>query len=490
MKTAKNHFINGEWKEGHGNTFSSINPADKLTVWEGRGASIEDVKEAIDSARIAINAWGFLALENRYQYLEAFKKALVHSEEAIAEAISKETGKPLWESVLEVKSMIAKIPLSLQAYEERCHPITFEKGHTKSFTRFKPHGVIAVLGPYNFPGHLPNGHIVPALLAGNTVVFKPSELTPFTAELIAECWRQANLPPGVFNLVQGGRDTGGYLTQAREIDGIYFTGSWETGHQFLQQFASQPEKILALEMGGNNPLVVTNIKDIQAACVLTVLSAYLTSGQRCSCARRLIIPNGQIGDEFLEALINYIPTLALGPYHEKPEPFMGPLITAHAATKVLSQVESLEKLGGKHLIKPKLQGQSSAMLSPGLMDVTSIKLKPDIEIFGPFLQVIRVQDFEKAIQEAGRTAYGLTAGLLSDDPREFETFYKNIKAGVINWNTALTGASSQAPFGGLGISGNHRPSGFFAADYCTFPVASMQSSSLQLPDNIPIALKR
>jgi succinylglutamic semialdehyde dehydrogenase len=337
------------------------------------------------------------------------------------------------------------------------------------------------LGPFNFPAHLPNGHIIPALLAGNTVVFKPSEQTPLVAKIIMVCWQESGIPPGVINMVQGGSATGKLLTSHPTIKGILFTGSWSTGSILSEIFAKTPNKILALEMGGNNPIVIGDVKNIPAAAFIATQAAFLTSGQRCTCARRLIIHEGALGDKIIKSLIKTVEALHVGPYTDKPEPFMGPLISAKAAEAVYDAYTKLVESGGVALVAMKKLPQGKAFLSPGVVDVTHVTDRSDEEIFGPLLQLIRVKTFEDAIEEANNTQYGLCAGLLSDDRKQFDQFYKEIHAGLINWNNPLTGASSAAPFGGVGKSGNFRPSAYYAADYCAYPVVSMESNELSLP---------
>ena len=300
---AQSLFLNGRWTDGAGDAFHSTNPATGETVWEGRSASAADVDQAVDAACRAQPAWANLAVDDRIKTLEAFVAQLKANRSRLAEAISKEAGKPLWESNTEVDSMIGKIPLSIAAMNERRKPSETAIAGGTAATRFKPIGVVAVLGPFNFPGHLPNGHIVPALLAGNTVIFKPSELTPLVAQVTIECWQAAGLPAGVINLVQGGASTGAALSAHPKLDGLFFTGSAGVGTHLNQLFASHPEKILALEMGGNNPLIVHEASNIDAAVYMTIQSAFITAGQRCTCARRLIVPKGAAGDRFIGALV-------------------------------------------------------------------------------------------------------------------------------------------------------------------------------------------
>lgn len=471
------------------NTFSSHNPATGDLLWQGPEASSADVDEAVQNARRSFASWSALSLDERSSYLAAFADVLRKREKAFAETIAKETGKPLWDANGEVHAMINKVALSLESYGSRCAGMIHDLPHGRSITRHRPHGPVAVLGPYNFPGHLPNGHIVPALLAGNTVVFKPSELTPLTGEMMIQCWQDAGLPKGVLNIVQGGRTTGQALITHPDIQGIFFTGSYQTGLYLSEMYGSHPGKILALEMGGNNPLIVGTIQDPDAASYLTIQSAYLSSGQRCTCARRLIIIQDANTETFVKKLIAMIQKISVGPYTQVPEPFMGPVISETHAKKLIEAKDKLIALGGRTLVDMKILKPATPFVSPGLMDVTSIKDRPDEEIFGPFLQLIYVKTLDDALAEANRTQYGLSAGLLSDNPNEYNFFLSQIKAGIVNWNAPLTGATSSAPFGGVKCSGNHRPSAFYAADYCSYPVASIENPDLKMPSKITPGIK-
>lgn len=479
------NFIGSRWLEGLGSDFTSENPATGEIIWRGFCADHEQINKAVHFAKSAFPIWSEFSLEKRITYLEKFTEELKSNRAILAATISEETGKPLWESDTEVSAMINKLPISIKAYHDRCQERSQMTPGGLSVTRHRPHGVIGVLGPFNFPGHLPNGHIMPALLAGNTVVFKPSDLTPWVAEKIFSCWEKAGLPEGVINLIQGGRETGELLSKHSDLNGLMFTGSFKTGHAISNIFSEKPEKILALEMGGNNPLVVHEVTDIKAAALHVIQSAYITAGQRCTCARRLIITKGWQGEKFVEALVEMIKTLKIGPYTEKPEPFMGPVISNLAANHVITAYDLLIHEGAKPLVALQRTQQNLPFLSPGLLDVSVVKAHMDEEIFGPLLQLTWVEDFEAALLEANKTAYGLAAGLLCDNEDFYKIFLNKIRAGVINWNKPLTGASSAAPFGGLGHSGNHRPSAYYAADYCAYPVASLEERVLKMPDEYP-----
>lgn len=459
----------------------SYNPATGEKLWEGETSSAEAVHKAVAVAKHAFPAWAALSFEERKAYAERFKAIVEQNRDTLAETISKEMGKPLWDTKGEVTGVINKVAISIAAYEERTPQKSSTQGNITHRLIHKPHGVMAVFGPYNFPAHLPNGHIVPALLAGNAVVFKPSEETPLVAETYTCYWKEAGLPEGVLNVVQGARDTGIALAAA-DIDGILFTGSWETGKKLHEGLAGRPEIMLALEMGGNNPLVVWEPGDWETTAQLIVQSAFMSSGQRCTCARRLILPQGKEGDAVLDALVALTDRIRIGSYTDNPEPFMGPLVSMKQAETLLAAQEMLVKAGAKPIVQMKQLHSGKPFLSPGIIDITGVE-RPDKEFFGPLLQVIRVKDFERAVAEANNTKFGLAAGLISKNEALWQQFLSGSRAGIVNWNRQTTGAASNAPFGGIGHSGNHRPSAYYAADYCAWPVASI-GSAMPVQENI------
>lgn len=475
---SNNLFINGQWLAGQGNRFQSLNPVDASVVWQGNAATAEQVDTAVLAARSAFESWAELSIDDRIAQVRRFAEVLDANREALARTIAFETGKPLWETRTEAGAMIGKAEISIKAYNDRTGSRESDMAGARAALRHKPHGVVAVFGPYNFPGHLPNGHIIPALLAGNTVVLKPSELTPMTAELMLKYWEEAGLPAGVVNLVQGEVATGIALSQHAQIDGLFFTGSSNTGHLLHKQFAGQPDKILALEMGGNNPLIIGEVSDLKAAVHETIQSAYITSGQRCTCARRMFVPEGEQGDAFIELLISAVKQIRVGGQEE--DVFMGSLISEAAADGMVAAQQSLLDQGATSLVELTKVKAGAGLVTPGLIDVTAIDMA-DEEHFGPLLKVYRYSDFDAAINEANNTRYGLSAGLFSDSEDQYNHFYRRIRAGIVNWNKQLTGASSAAPFGGIGASGNHRASAFYAADYCAYPVAGLEADNLVLP---------
>ncbi len=478
------HYIAGHWHAGRGEPLQSLDPVSQAVIWQGHGASAAQVDEAVQAARAAFSLWAAHSLDGRIAVLERFAACLKSHADELARAIGEETGKPLWEAATEVTSMVNKVAISIQSYRERTGEKSGPLADATAVLRHKPHGVVAVFGPYNFPGHLPNGHIVPALLAGNCVLFKPSELTPKVAELTVKCWAEAGLPSGVLNLLQGARETGVALAGHPGIDGLFFTGSSRTGNLLHAQFAGRPDKILALEMGGNNPLIVDQVADVDAAVYTIVQSAFISAGQRCTCARRLLVPQGEWGDALLARLVQVAAQLKVGCFDEQPAPFMGSVISLQAAAHLMQAQQELLAKGAIALLAMTQPQAGAALLTPGILDVSAVAERPDEEFFGPLLQVIRYADFDAAIAEANATAYGLAAGLLSDSKARYEQFWLRSRAGIVNWNKQLTGAASSAPFGGVGASGNHRASAYYAADYCAYPVASLESDTLALPTTL------
>lgn len=456
----------------------SIDPS---TGAEAGRVTVADAAEAgrlMDAARAAFPEWSGRSRAAREAVLRRYAEVLGERRDDLAGLIGREVGKPPWEARAEVDLMANKVAISVEAHAAR----TSEMASGPAVTRFRPHGVMVVLGPFNYPGHLPNGHIVPALLAGNTVVFKPSEQAPLVAAATAECWRAAGLPDGVLGVAQGGRATAEALLDHPVLDGVLLTGSAATGRAVHARFGGRPEVMLALEMGGNNPLLVHGAADLDAVAYTVVHSAYLTAGQRCTCARRLVLVDGPESDALLERLAAMVRRIPVGPPSADPEPFMGPVVSAEAAGHVLAAQDALLAAGATALVVSRRLVPGTGLLTPGLLDVTAVVDRPDDEVFGPLLQVVRCPDIDAALAECDATAFGLAAGLISDDPALYERFRDTVRAGVVNWNQQLTGASSRAPFGGIRASGNHRPSAYFAADYCAYPVASIELPRPAIPD--------
>lgn len=470
--------IQGEWREGHGAVLTALNPANGEVTFESRSADVTQVGEAVEAARKACAGWTESKQEVRDAVVVTFAEKVKSGRQELAQLISASTGKPKWEALQEADLLPAKVKASLSAQREKQAEKTLTLDGYRGVLRFRPHGVAGVLGPFNLPAHLPHSHIVPALLAGNAVIFKPSEFAPAVGAWLMQAWMDAGLPSGALNLVHGGRETGEALARHPGLDALYFTGSYRGGLALSRLFAETPGKMLALELGGNNPLVVWDVEDADAAAALIVQSAFLTAGQRCVCARRLILPEGRSGDTVLSRLLAWMDGLRIGLPGDEPEPFYGPVIHAKSAQDLLTAQQDLIARGARPLRMLQASHRTPCLLSPGLLETTGLSDLPDEELFGPLLQVRRVTTFDQALEAANATAYGLAAGLICPNPERWQHFIRTVRAGVVNWNRQITGASGMLPFGGIGRSGNHRPSAYAAADYCAYPVASLESESL------------
>ena len=468
-------------------------PVDNSITWSGRWATNLEVETAVESANSSFESWSRTTLEDRIEFAKKYASFLNANRDSISKTITLESGKPLWESLAEVQSAVSKVDNAIDAILKRRWTTIEGTGASASSIRFRPIGTMVVLGPYNLPLHLPGAHIVPALLAGNTMLFKPSEKSPAVGEWLVRAWQSADLPKGVLQCIHGAASQAKWAVDAPEIAGVLFTGSLAVGKQLHQQLAGRPECILALEMGGNNPLVVDRIKNRQAAIASIIQSAYITSGQRCTCARRLIVVEHPENEALVAELSDSISRIQIGNPLSNPQPFMGTLVSSEAATMILATQEYMRSQGGIVLNESRTVAAHRAMLTPGLIlvnDETNLgKTNVDEEHFGPLLTITYAKNLDDAILKANRTRFGLAAGLLSDDAAAFRYFVDRVRAGIVNWNSPTTGASGKLPFGGVGASGNHRPSGYFASDYCSYPIASIENTELSLTPKLPPGLQ-
>lgn len=472
------NLVAGKWESGQGKNWERKSPGDGSSVWQGNWSSIEQAEAAIAAARSAFPEWAETPLDDRLAVCKRYAAILSEKQEELASLIAVETGKPFWEAKTEVAASIGKVANSIDALMKRRWTTTEQLGDFMAVTRFRPHGVLFVIGPFNFPSHVPGGHIIPALLAGNTVVFKPSEWVSATGQWLIQAWCDAGIPPGVINLLHGGSEVAIAVTEHDDVDGVLFTGSARVGCEIHKMFAGKPQKVLALELGGNNPLVIHDSSDLRAAAITTILSAFTTSGQRCTCTRRLIVSGKKAHDEVVEHLQAMIPQIKIGLPLDEDQPFMGPLIHEKAAQQMLDSQTTLLETGAKSIVPVQRDDRSPALLRPGMMTIPRSTQLEDCEHFGPLLMVQLADDLDEAISMASSTEFGLSAGFIGDHVKNFHYFLHRVRAGVVNWNRQTTGASGKLPFGGIGLSGNHNPSGFFAADYCSYPVASLESHEL------------
>lgn len=485
------HWIGGAWEPvgdpsaalaDPTHVVRSANPAHPSeTVWMGR-CDPEAADRAVRAARGAFRAWRDAGFEARKAILLRWQEVTQRHAERIARTITREMGKTLAESRLEAKALGEKVTVTLDPVSQgRVGGYVLPLGETRQGRcAFMPHGVMAVIAPFNFPAHLANGHFVPALLAGNSVVLKPSERTPRVGQLLAELSAEAGFPPGIFNVVQGGAATASRLASHPDVDGILFTGSWPVGRRILESNLGRPGRIVALEMGGSNVSAVCADCDLRQAVIECVRASFATTGQRCTCTRRIVV-EAAIADRFVSALAKAASTLLVGPGDSSDPVFMGPLVSEPALAAALSFQRDRAAEGASVVMPSVRMDREGWFASPGILQVPRFTRERDAEVFGPVVQVSVASGEDDLIDQANATEYGLAASVFTRDRARWERVSREIKAGCVNWNVGTAGASSRLPFGGLGLSGNHRPAAAFSVDYCAYPVAHLEESGTAAP---------
>ena len=478
---AKGDFINGTFiqPQSPDAQWTIYSPADLEDKVINPHASYKHIDRACESAAQAYKEW--MRRSDRNEYILRLKEVYLHHKEELAEIISRETGKPLWESLSEVKAMISKIDITLNYSMNLLAETRVENAlpHVDGFIRHQSRGVMAVLGPFNFPGHLPNGHFIPALATGNTIVFKPSEKTAGVGQLIAQMFEEAEFPPGVFNLIQGDAETGRRLVGHELVDGVLFTGSYDVGMKIKEQTLNHYWKLLALEMGGKNCAFVWKDADLNKAIYENILGSFFTAGQRCSCTSKIIL-HKDIKEKFIANFHETAQKIKVGHWSQKV--FMGSLISEVALERYLRFQEMAEREGATLLMR----GQALELSPHGYYVTPSIALVPQhnhesiyqkSEIFGPHVSIFEVDSIEEAVEINNSSGFGLAMSVFSKDRQVFKEVSMSAKVGILNWNRTTNGASSKLPFGGLGKSGNDRPSAHYAVQYCTSPVASLEDQT-------------
>lgn len=462
----------------------SHEPATGALLWQGESS---DVDAEVAAVAAAWPGWAAQPLSYRIEALRRFANVVRAKEAGIADLIARETGRPLWDARAEVTALTETVEHSVAAYSQR----TGQRRHegalgAQQALRHKPHGVVAVIAPHSLPAQVANAHIVPALIAGNGVLLKPSEKTPAVGALLVNLYHEAGVPTDIVRCVLGDAETGKLLASHELVSGIFFTGSIHTGLPLHRAFATRPDKMLAVEMGGNNPMILWDTPDIRSAVALVIQSSFQSSGQRCTAGRRLIV-KASLFDMVVEELRRTVARLIIDHPHADPVPYMGPVIDMAAADGLTESFLYLMSHGGRPITHMKRPREGLPFVTPGIIDVTDVEERADVELFGPILQLRRVSDFDAAIREANHSRFGLSAALFGGSPDHYDRFWANSRAGMVNWNRPLGGLSSAMPLGGTGLSGNHRPGGYYAADHCAYSVISAEMG--QMRATIGVGLK-
>jgi succinylglutamic semialdehyde dehydrogenase len=466
------------------NSVSPADPTDLLgtfPVWDELS-----IDEAVSRARAAFPAWRDAGFAHRAAVLRRFRDLVGSRQEELAHLIAREVGKALWEARAEAALVPAKVDATLADGMRFVAPL---EAALSARATYHPRGVLAVLGPFNFPAHLPNGHVVPALATGNSVVVKPSELTPAVGEWLAHAWRDAGLPAGVLELVQGGAATGRHLSLHPDVDGILFTGSWQVGRSLAEATLDQPGKILALEMGGKNAMLVLEDADLALTAVQAAISICATAGQRCTSLSRIFVARRRM-EELCERLRNILDELVIGPPLEDGV-FMGPLVSRAAFEKLTGFRAQVEAAGGERIYRREID-RIAPYVGPTLVRFGSARQDHPYqreEIFGPEAALYPIDDLEAGIAAVNDSDYGLAASVMTRDRAAYAQCIGRIRTGILNWNRGTIGASGRLPFGGIRKSGNDRPAGITSTLYCTVPQAHLESEGgldpAALPPGVP-----
>ncbi|TVQ97229.1 MAG: aldehyde dehydrogenase family protein [Deltaproteobacteria bacterium] len=474
----RGHFIDGQWVPGEGPTFRSVDPSrPSVSLGTWRAGTAGEVDAAVRCAAEAARDWALKPLSHRIAVLDAFARALEAREDVLARTISREMGKPLREARGEARALGRKWVLTRACARAELAPVHPEG--VPGFWDWRPLGVMAVLGPFNFPVHLSNGHILPALVAGNAVVLKPSESAPRCAEIYVEAWAEAaadtGTAPALLSLVQGDGETGARLVAHERVDIVAFTGSLAVGRRILAVLADRPWVLPALEMGGKNAAIVLADADPALAAQRVASGAWGTTGQRCTATSRVIV-HRDIATAFLDELLSATRDWTPGaPLDE--DTLLGPLATEAAWSRFrAAQAESVSGLdtilSGGGAAGPTADGW---WVRPAVHRVVG-SARPGRwrdELFGPELLVLEVDDEAAAVEAANDADYGLAISVFSRSRERFDALRPALRAGLVHWNRATAGASSAMPFGGVRGSGNHRPAGILSLRYCVHPVATL-----------------
>jgi succinylglutamic semialdehyde dehydrogenase len=484
--TLKGDYFNGAWHT------SLTTPSENLTKFSPADLSVElwraqiwpdHVDGVVESALKGFETWRKLSFDERIVFLRRYQEAVKKRGEDIALALAWEVGKPLWEAKTEASALVSKVDVTINDSLKRIQTQTIKEvmpkidGHTIQ----KPIGPSLVIGPFNFPCHLANGQILSNLLAGNSIIFKPSEKTIGSAQLMFEAFVEAGFPAGVINFINGTGEVSGKLTNHPKIKGIFFTGSRAIGKMILKNTHQDLKKMVALELGGKNSTIVHHDAHIPHALPELLRACFLTSGQRCT-STSIILVHKKIADEFISQFVDVTKKILVDhPVIAKTPPFMGPLIDAQAENLYLDFCAQGLREGAEELIAAKKLDMpfNGHYVSPSLHYLAKADMKGKFvqeEIFGPNACFFPYEDLDEALHVVNCTEYGLAASVFTRDQSVFQKCLLEIEAGLVNLNRSTVGASARLPFGGMKDSGNFRPAAVSTIDYCVHTLASLETT--------------
>ncbi len=468
-------FINGQF----------VQPASPNGEWVGKSPadtgdefgrfqySYAAIDEAVRSAKAANPSWRGLSPEARIGYLKKYQGALRDRAPQFIEALAREIGRSLWEARGELEEVLQKIDA---CFEEYARIQTADAG-----IQYRPRGVMAVIGPFSGAAYYPNSQFVPALLAGNSVIFKPSEKSPLSGQILAECMQQAGLPNGVFNLVQGEREVGRRLCVHEGVDGILFTGSYDVGVRIKQDTLQQHWKFLSLEMGGKNSMLVWDDADIDDAVKQGLNASFMSAGQRCTTTSRILV-HSKLFDQYVDKLHQTSKAFTIG--HPMDDPFMGPMVDHGSVDRYMKFIGIAAREGnelvmrGKALELPK----PGNYVTPTIVQVNDSSLESarrsvfqQSEYFAPCVGVVSVSDLDQAVALMNATQYGLVSSVYTQDQSVWQKCVAEIQTGWIYRNLPTTTVSPKKQGMGLKKSGNLIPAGFGAVNSCRVSISAIEN---------------
>ncbi|MCB9595718.1 MAG: aldehyde dehydrogenase family protein [Sandaracinaceae bacterium] len=475
MTEARGDYVGGTFHGPTGEAFTSHDPAHEDRVVLETAADPARAAAACEAAAEAWPGWAARSLDERLEVLMRFRAAIEARADGLSEAISLEMGKLRSEARVEIGALLGRFALVEAAVRAELAGGALP-GFANEIVRYRPHGVVGVLGPFNFPLHLCHAHVLPALLLGNTVVVKPSEVTPLAGQRYAEALDAAGFPPGVVNVVQGGGAVGAAIVGSPHVHGLAFTGSWPTGRRILEGALDRPEMLLALEMGGKNMCVVRGDADLRQAIHEVITSGYLTTGQRCTCSDRVLV-HASVADRFVDGLRAVLTELRFGD-PEDAGCFAGPMATSRAKAGFLAAIAKA-RAGGAEAIVEGGARDGGAFVAPSLHrlaeGVHEIAGYTDHELFGPDLCVETFDDDAEAIAALNGTPYGFAHSVFTQDLDAFGAYERDVRTGILNRNRSTNKASPRLPFGGVKKSGNFRPAGAWAGRNLCYPLAQIHN---------------
>jgi alpha-ketoglutaric semialdehyde dehydrogenase len=479
MKMAKDmpgsfqNFINGHWTKAAGDkTFPSINPADtRDVIGEFASADLDDVRRAIDAAHGALPQWKQLSGWARGEFLRKAADILESRLQEVAQAMVRENGKTIAEARGETARGVGLLRYyAAEGVRSIGEVVPSVNPNTLIYTTRAPLGVVSIITPWNFPVAIPIWKTAPALIYGNTVVFKPASVTPHCGVLIAQVFEQAGIPPGVLNLITGGGGTiGAEMVRNEKVHGVSFTGSNPVGRR-IANWASERGVKCQLEMGGKNPVLILPDCDLEQATTLTVRGAFAYAGQKCTATSRAIVLDS-VYETFVQKLVEKTRALKVGIGKDE-STVVPPVVSEEQHKGILAAIER-GKREARLLCGGGVPGGDSFangyFIEPTIFgDVTPDSHLFQDEIFGPVLSLMRARDLDQAIQLANNVRYGLSASIFTRDLNAIQEYVNRIEAGIVKVNGETAGVEPQVPFGGMKESSSHsREQGRAAMEFFT-----------------------